>query len=487
LISGFEDPLTVRVQVDRGATIISLGRGKWTEKGVSQKVGTIAFLPYTFTRSAGLIEDKTVNVIWGSVDNFVNSTDRVIEEIVIEGHGQAVDPLLFGGRTQEIRVYESRLQSTIGGYNRNIAISGRPGIGKSSLLRKFEQIARDNDCLAVRREIDPTINNVKDLSNFVLEAFRSEAYRTLSKKTEAWDKTKDFFRHRSISLAGPALGSISVGAPTESAAFVLQETFFKEGMRIWSQLLRSGTKSVVFLFDEADQLQNVDGGWRFLRSVFTRLSEAEGKFMLVVAGNFDFSKSPRSGTSLSEGMNSLSIERYFESVQLKVMQRDEMTDVLAKAINPQDRAISSEASDLIFDMSGGNPYLAQNLVLITVGQNQGSAKISKQMVEGALQEASETLSNIFSDRLEKRSEDEKRVLLALSAFQKLASTRQLTAKLKPPIKTTISSIVRQLVEDGLIRESYDGRLELSSPLFGSFIASELKAKASKSKSRKKKK
>jgi len=245
-------------------------------------------------------------------------------------------------------------------------------------------------------------------------------------------------------------------------------------MRLWSQLIRSDVKAVVFLFDEADQLQNIEGGWRFLKSVFTRISEAEGKFMLAVAGSLDFSKNVPSGTSLSEVVGSSPIERYLQPVILKEMTAEEIGDVLSKAIHPHESMISSATAGLIYELSGGNLYLAQNIALVTIGHFPGSSEITPRMVNAAIQDNSGNLAKLFSDRLEGRSEDEKKILLGLSHWKDSVSSRQVGLKLKLSDRSTVSAILRQLVLDGLVREPSESKFKLFSPLFASFLIGDLK-------------
>ena len=467
-LPGYNDPVTIRIARDEGSTTITVGRSSWGNKALSQKVGSVVFLPLTFSRSSGLVQDKTLQLIWQSVDSYIDSTGHSVGEIVIEGHGQAIEPRLFGGRSEEVSVFRSKLQSTIDGHARNIAITGEHGIGKSSLLRKFEEIAREKNCLTVRRELDPTIATVKDLANFILEAFRSEAYSSLSTKTEAWDKTKDFFRRRSFSVIGPGVGSVSVGAPTEAATFVQQESFFKESMRLWFQLRRNGATAIVFLLDEATQIQNIEGGWRFLKSVFTRLSEAGSRFMLVVSGDLDFSKEAGSNGAHGELSHS-PIERYLQPLNLKEMVRDETSEVLNRTVSAKNCSITTEAKDLIFELSGGNPYDAQNIITACLAQNPDLSQISAETVENTHRKGSAGFSNLFTERIDKCSDQERGFLFALSSFKEPVSQKQLSVKLKPSVRSSASVIANNLTQQGLVRLTPDRKLKLSSPLLRDFI------------------
>jgi Cdc6-like AAA superfamily ATPase len=466
-LTGFYDPVIVRIKQDDGTTLVTIGRAKWTDKALLRKMSSGVFLPITFSLSSGLVEDKLLGMIWRSIDSYVASLGRSIEEIVMEGHGRAIEPKLFGGRKEELTVFSSRLQSTIDGHPRNIALTGQAGIGKSSLLRKFEEIAREKKCLIIRRELDPTITSTKDLANFILEAFRAEAYSNLSKKTEAWDKTRDYFRHRSFSVTGPGVGSISVGAPTEASNYILQESFCKECMHLWTRLASREIKAIVFLLDEAAQIQNIDGGWSFIKSAFTRITESGGRFMLAVAGDLDFSREG-SSSKRSEIISSSPIERFLQPISLGEMDRTEIEEVLMKTLRSREDSLSPDVLDLIYDLSGGNPYLAQNILLATISQNPDGDKISSHMVELAVKKRG-NLEEIFSERLEKGNLEEKRVLLALSSFSEPVSTKQLQSKLRSSEVHSPSAVIRNLLHEGLIRNSSDDKLSIFSPLFRSYL------------------
>ena len=89
--------------------------------------------------------------------------------------GKPVDPEYFGGREKELETFRQYLRYSIEGNPHNLAILGERGIGKSSLLRKFQQIASDeNGCIVVRRELDVSVDSLSSLTLFLLEALKSE-------------------------------------------------------------------------------------------------------------------------------------------------------------------------------------------------------------------------------------------------------------------------------------------------------------------------
>jgi AAA+ ATPase superfamily predicted ATPase len=103
--------------------------------------------------------------------------------------GKPVDPQYFGGREKELKTFEQYLQYSVSGNPHNLAILGERGIGKSSLLRKFDQIAaEERDCIVVRRELDSSIDSLSSLVIFMLEALKSEGSSHASSKRKAASK-----------------------------------------------------------------------------------------------------------------------------------------------------------------------------------------------------------------------------------------------------------------------------------------------------------
>src|SRR3972149_8097764 len=108
--------------------------------------------------------------------------------------GLPIDPKQFVGRKEELRIFQQSLEQCTHGNPQNLAIMGERGIGKSSLLRKFESIVKDQNCLAVRRDVDASVNSLQALSYFILYALKEEgkSFFTRSKKTK--NTVSDFFQ-----------------------------------------------------------------------------------------------------------------------------------------------------------------------------------------------------------------------------------------------------------------------------------------------------
>ena len=59
----------------------------------------------------------------------------------------------FVGRTEEIERFEQILLQTINSSPLNMALTGNRGIGKTSTLGKFEELAGAKNCLVIRSSL----------------------------------------------------------------------------------------------------------------------------------------------------------------------------------------------------------------------------------------------------------------------------------------------------------------------------------------------
>lgn len=82
--------------------------------------------------------------------------------------GAAVSPLFLAGRQQEMRRFRASLQAAPE-LPANVRLTGLRGVGKSVLLKRLEEIARDEEgWLAARVQVEPRHNTEQDLSELVL-------------------------------------------------------------------------------------------------------------------------------------------------------------------------------------------------------------------------------------------------------------------------------------------------------------------------------
>lgn len=378
--------------------------------------------------------------------------------------GKPVDPEYFGGRRRELETFSEYLGYSIDGNIHNLALMGERGIGKSSLLRKFEQIASEQyDCLVIRREMDASVDSLRSLTLFMLEAAKSEgSTRLISRRRKAAEKVASFFERYKVGVSVMGQG-LSIEKLERSAA--IQDYFYRELMHIWEGI-REGTSGVVFLIDEAERLQGVEGAWSFLRSVLTRTSERDAGYMLVVSGKL----------GLFRGIKEIfsPMERFFTPFEVMPMKQDEVREVLEKPLKDRSIGITGEAIRMISEYSGGHPYIVQTFGLYAFEEavNSSAKSVDAPMVQKILPKVMTRLAGqVFRDRFEEASPLERRVLLAIAkAGKDEVAPQDINRHMGDSEKSTaIRPALKRLVEKDCLVRRERGTYSLFTPLFGEYV------------------
>src|SRR3989344_5970468 len=88
---------------------------------------------------------------------------------------QPAKPTFFVGRTEEVKTFTNFLGQTINNSPMNLSITGDRGMGKTSILNKFEEIAIDNNCLVVKiSNYEGNVKNVVEFSDFLISNIQTE-------------------------------------------------------------------------------------------------------------------------------------------------------------------------------------------------------------------------------------------------------------------------------------------------------------------------
>src|SRR5208337_518286 len=231
--------------------------------------------------------------------------------------GLPIDPKQFVGRKEEIRLFQQSLEQCSYGNPQNLAIMGERGIGKSSLLRKFESIVKDQNCLVVRRHVDASVNSLQALSYFILYALKEEGkvFFTKSKKTKT--AVSDFFQNYKAAITIEGFG----GSLEKAPPIAIQEEFYKELAAI-SKNIQKHIHTTVIMLDEAEHLQNIDGAGGFIRSVFTRLLENNHHYLVIISGKLGLF------SNIKEIFSPM--ERFFFPREISLLSQEETIEAIEK-------------------------------------------------------------------------------------------------------------------------------------------------------------
>lgn len=269
-----------------------------------------------------------------------------------------IPPQNFAGRQKEIDEFKHRLRSTKAGTVQNMAVMGERGIGKTSLLRKFEQIALDENCIAVRIDLHPAIDSLDRLLYNIYEEIRKVALHYYGPLGRAYKNIQRFLENYTLSSPYGGIQRTGREQPIEAI-------FTERMLDMWSNISKR-VSTVVIMVDEAEQLAKIKGSLEFLRNSFSRLGEKKACYSLVISGKLGLFR------TVSDVFSPL--ERFFSPVTLEPFTNKEAEEAISIALDRgnESRANNSnsnsksspvqfapEVIEKIYDESEGQPYVVQ--------------------------------------------------------------------------------------------------------------------------------
>ncbi|MCK4249243.1 MAG: ATP-binding protein, partial [Candidatus Omnitrophica bacterium] len=232
--------------------------------------------------------------------------------------GKTVDPQFFAGRKNEIDRFTMFLKSVKDGNPMNLAVLGERGIGKSSLLRKLENLAKQGKCVVTRIDLDSSINSIDSFIYQILTGIKKEGC-LYSKLFSLSDKIKRFFDEYQISIGLPG-ASLKANKKASPSSLEARD----ELKRIWNNISQ-GVPAVIIMMDEAEQLESIEGSLQFLRNIFGRLSEEKCGYMLVLSGKLTLFKQIKKIHS--------PLARFFNPITLKELTKEETVEAIEKPLS----------------------------------------------------------------------------------------------------------------------------------------------------------
>ncbi|PIV67896.1 MAG: hypothetical protein COS08_07885 [Euryarchaeota archaeon CG01_land_8_20_14_3_00_38_12] len=350
--------------------------------------------------------------------------------------GSGLFPPYFAGRDEQIKTFEKKLKSTVTNTPMHMAVIGGWGIGKSSLLTKFESIASENDCFVIS-----TIASVEDTPTFV-----SNLLRRLKTDIET-QKTK--FKELVLSLGLLKLKFESAG----EAQLSLEEALRK----IWNK----ANKPILVTIDDLDLIKDFKGSMLLLRNTAMHLTKKNCKVMFVVAGT----------NALFDKMYEVHepLIRFFEPTILDNLNEQESIKAVKIPLENVGMDYEKDVVEEIAAVSEGHPYYIQE---ISNHVFEGSEKKfdCEAFRKGFGKAFSDISRDIFSRKFESISPIEKKILSALTGSKPLPFSEILNkSKIK---KGSLSPCLARLKEKGIIKQE-NKEYFIESKLFGQYIKERL--------------
>jgi len=362
---------------------------------------------------------------------------------------QVVDPEDFIGRCEEIEKFKTFLDFSIRSKPRNIAIIGDWGIGKTALLRKFEDIAIQNDSPSARFDVRKDMSLLEFQQRLLLEV---KTALSLHEKLSV--KAKDFLSNFDVSM-----GYAGISVKKERNQPI---DFRQKLLEMWNGL-KDSVPAVLVMLDNAEGLKQIPGANEELRNTFQRLSEYDCKYVLVVAGKPD----------LFAGITSIyePFARFFNFIELKPFTYEEIKEVIEKPLeNIPNLEFEQETISEIYRKSEGHPFIVKSMCSTLYIVMRGEGVITRSIVERFMPRILYDLGKkVFSDRFASASTVEQRILIAMSSFDGGRLNYSNIAEMSDTSKKKIGTFLSRLTEKDLIKKVERGQYELFHPLFKEYL------------------
>ena len=338
----------------------------------------------------------------------------------------------------------------------NMSITGNRGMGKTSIMCKFEEIAKNEGCLVLRlSNYEGNVSTPVELADFITTNLKREIL-TFKPFGPEWDKLKSW-----ATSIKPTIGFGDISLTIERNA-VAQEMFRNRLMKLWEEIKKK-TRAAVLLIDEAESLERIEGALVFLREVLQRTA-TDANYMVVLAGKLSFPE------RMSESFSPLN--RFFPCQTLAPFGKKEGVEYIRRQLNIVGVRIDKDALGYILEESEGHPY-----VLVAMSH----------LIFDALQETDDTIEHDLIVRVKENVTAQ----LAQDFFNPMY--HPLTPKAKQIIKTVSSNVdglefsfseavkwvgtpgnrispyILELVRKGIIVKPERGRYLIFHGLFKDFI------------------
>ena len=360
-------------------------------------------------------------------------------------------PSYFTGRENELNELKKIYNSTKMGVPGHLILYGPKGIGKTSLLLKFqERITNLDGVYSVR--IPLIEGNFEDIYSLIIEKCSDTLDINIGR---FWEKIS------SLGINIPFIGGVSVSReiPKTSPAVA-----FEKILNVIYDELGADNPVLILLFDDLQRIMGNDETMKILSILQNALVELnlKGKnIMFVATGSEDiFNK-------IQDKLDSA--VRIFEPYLIGPLSYGEVCDAINIPAEEQNVAFEENVLKEIYELSNGIPYYMQILAYSCFEENNDDDKVT--MVE--FEKASVYALNILAQRefksLFSKSTTEERKILCLMAESDKTILSYSHIKENANLNSEPSALLKNLVNKNMIIKPSRGKYKLKNNLFKLYL------------------
>ena len=360
-------------------------------------------------------------------------------------------PSYFTGRENELNELKKIYNSTKMGVPGHLILYGPKGIGKTSLLLKFqEKITNLDDVYSVR--IPLIEGDFEDIYSLIIEKCSDTLDINIG---HFWEKIS------SLGINIPFIGGVSVSReiPKTSPAVA-----FEKILNVIYDELGADNPVLILLFDDLQRIMGNDETMKILSILQNALVELnlKGKnIMFVATGSEDiFNK-------IQDKLDSA--VRIFEPYLIGPLSYGEVCDAINIPAEEQSVAFEEDVLKEIYELSDGIPYYMQILAYSCFEESNDDNEVT--MVE--FEKASVYALNILAQRefksLFSKSTTEERKILCLMAESDKTILSYSYIKENANLNSEPSALLKNLVNKNMIIKPSRGKYKLKNNLFKLYL------------------
>jgi len=364
--------------------------------------------------------------------------------------GEPIPPENFANRKKSILTFERLLDDAELGSIRGVIISGERGVGKTSLLYKYEGISQKRSCLFIRVRAHK-FTEESEFFNLII----SRVGEALKKYGSLWTRLKTIWNDYEKKWGYN-------GTEIQKKKLPLQEEFHRRLQELGNCFLEN-FKVIIFAVDEADHIVEHPKILQIIRNVWEEIKKEGYKIMFIFAGKEDLSK--------ALGKAHSPFKRLCVEIHVGAMDREDLLEIIERAQQKAKNKIPVKICEKIAEISNGLPHLVHLL----------GDQVVKTMKEG-LKDPQVLWREAFTLFCEYEGLDEKYDSLnktlskqqkeILAAFGKLNRTHATMAELKVGTKLSLNSLSPQLgrlMENKIIERTERGVYKIVDPTFSEYF------------------
>lgn len=360
-------------------------------------------------------------------------------------------PSYFTGRENELNELEKIYNSTKMGVPGHLILYGPKGIGKTSLLLKFqERITNLDGVYSVR--IPLIEGNFEDIYSLIIEKCSDTLDINIG---HFWEKIS------SLGINIPFIGGVSVSReiPKTSPAVA-----FEKILNVIYDELGADNPVLILLFDDLQRIMSNDETMKILSILQNALVELnlKGKnIMFVATGSEDiFNK-------IQDKLDSA--VRIFEPYLIGPLSYREVCDAINIPAEKQSVAFEEDVLKEIYELSNGIPYYMQILAYSCFEENNDDNEVTMAEFKNASVYGLNILAQREFKALFDKSTTEERKILCLMAESDETILSYSYIKENANLNSEPSALLKNLVNKNMIIKPSRGKYKLKNNLFKLYL------------------